>query len=199
MIRANLLLDTVSTTALDIFNSGNQQGQWLTPADVPRFLYTSLTDLCSGYGILSDLIVSDYGISETQATAPIIIQPTEIDPSYSADFLEQDVSGAYYMEFDILVKQVRTSKDIYFIRDVGLRIIYILHHTYRGSQYNQFSNAHAGTSPDLFIIGDNTIYPGTDCKCKWKYSGILRVSQQLLHFCLDSQTFFIPVWHGGFD
>ncbi len=198
LVRANILLDTISTTALDIYNSPMNQNLWTDPSQVPRFIYTSLSDLVSGFGPLSSNVISDYGLAEIPANACIIIQPSETMKSNTGDFLESDITGAYYMEFNILVKNLRTSKDLYLTRDMGLRLIYILDHGIRGNSYNQFSNAHAETSPDLFIIGDNTIYPGAECPMKWRGSDILRVSQWNLRFCLDSVFMFVP-FGGGFN
>lgn len=193
LIRANLLLDTVSTTAADILTSPmNQDAQWTTAGQVPTFLYTSLTAMCSAYGSLSTLICSDYGVAEIPSGVSIVIQGHS-RPANLGDFIEEDAVGATYMDVEILVKQPKSVRNEDFTRDVALRIVYILDTYIRGDSTNQFSNAQSA-GPSLFITGDNTVYPGTDAKMEWDGSGILRASQQLIRFSYSYTSFFVPLF-----
>lgn len=193
LVKANLALDNVSSSkaiiyADPLFNIG----QWTNANQVPRHIYTSLTDLCSGHGLtLDQVIVCREGVAETPASVAIILEPSALADSVGSGFLENDAIGAQYMEIDILVKNVRTSGDITLTRDIGLRIRYILDHLVRGDPANQFSNANSA-GPDLFIIGDNAIYPGTECKMRWLKSDVLRVAQQYHRYCLDYTLFMVP-------
>ncbi len=182
VIRSELLKDTTSVSALDVYNLN--PGIWNNPSDVPRYLYTCLLDLASGTAnSLDKLIVADYGTNITQASLGIIIQPTEtIESVYDSEFISADSQGAEKTRIDILVKLVKTSTDFYLNRDIGLRIRYILDLNLRALPNNQFMLINSPYALDPSVIADNSIDPGSYYKMSWEYSAIPAVSEQKHRF-----------------
>jgi len=190
-IRANILLDTTSWTQIEYFNYINNNGvNWTgyTSANqIPRHITTCLADLCSSFGQpFSSLVVADMGVAETPSTTGIFIQPSESIDSVDGDFIMNDQTGSFYAEVDILVHNLRTSKDYLLVRDIALRLIYILDHKFRSLDSNQFMVANDIPSPDLNIIGDTAINPSGMFKVRLTRAGMLRSAEQPLRFCIDS-------------
>lgn len=183
VVRSNLLYDTVSSTASYVYTNLNSNGYYSSPAAVPRYIYTSLAELCSGFtgGNLNKAIVSDYGTSVIPAGGAIILQPDGFEESAEQGWIPQDESGAEYSYNWILVQNVKTSTDVELIKDIGLRIRYVLDSNLRSLMDNQFMAVHSGAtwlSPDLDVSADNSINRDSPYKVSWEHSGILRASQQ---------------------
>lgn len=190
VIKANIVLDTVSSTAITIYNLN--PGVWSSPGQVPRYLYTSLSDLMSTWGTLSDLVVADYGQATLKATVGIILQPTEIVESVHRDFARSDEDGGEYGYTQVLVKNLNTSTDYLLTRDIGLRLRYILDEGLRGLPNNQFMLAlGASASTDMIILNDNSIYPNSYYKVQWENSGILYANQQVHTFRTEYVRVFV--------
>ena len=184
IIRENILLDTTSSTASFIYNldpTAFPNG----PNSVPRFLYTCLADLCSGIpGTFSDIVIADYGLADTKSTLGIILQPDEIRPS--SLFANSDTLGAECTYLSILVRNVKTARDFNLMRDIGLRLIYILDFRSRNSPYNQYLDVN-NLSPDLSVGNsyDYTVSPNFYYKAKWEGSTVPHAIEQTHRFSLE--------------
>lgn len=182
IIKATILSDTTSTTALDVFTNYNP-GIYDSAADVPRHVYMCLAELCTGTGKnFDELVIASYGQKITPATKAIIIQPSQTMKAKDSEYIPEDSPGAVITEIDILVSNIKTSADVTLTRDIGLRLQYILDHELRGLEDNQFRRFHTGTGPDLPITGDNTIDKSGCYKVFWVGSGTLFAAEQAHKF-----------------
>jgi hypothetical protein len=178
VIRGIIINDTVSIPASGVFANFNP-GHWTSPASVPRFLYTSIQDMASAHGNINNFTQVEYGLAETPSAFSIILQET--DNCENADYPDYvdatGIPGATLMHMDILVSASKVTGDVYLVRDIGLRIRYLLDNQLRGLSGNVFCPE---LDPLNFISYDNTITPDY-YKVRWDKTDALRGSQQAHH------------------
>jgi hypothetical protein len=140
--------------------------------------------MASAYGNITNYVNIDYGQADLPASFCIIIQESDTcESSNYPEFMDATgILGATFMHVDILVSNPKTSIDVHLIRDVGLRIRYLLDNQLRGLEGNAFTNASGYLDPidPITLAYDPTITP-TYYKIKWDQSDILRAKQQAHH------------------
>ena len=155
VILAAIRLDTLSTTATAVYNE-NPDNFYPSAAGVPRHTYTCLAALLTGMGTLTDLTSISRGTG-ANPTVGIIIEPSR---SYEGndfdDIMNNPEPGATRALVKIIVKGIRTGTDLALVRDIGLRLQYILDHNHRAIEGNTYmanrTNQEIDTSADITIL-----------------------------------------------
>lgn len=181
VLQSEIEKDTVDSTASDV--RARNPGKWASDSAVPRFLYTSLATLASAYGSLSEMIIINVGTQLQARSSGIFIEQVEIDDTPEA-MLDTDNFPDEQMTVKILVKLAQNSIasqglwQYYLIRDIGLRLKYILDTRARSLPDNTFMLAHYPTTRDPDVSADPTIDPDSPYVMRLVYSGKPTATQQ---------------------
>ncbi len=188
-IEAELKRDTTSWNAQFYFDNYNDYGRYTSASQVPRHVYTCLSDLVSSVGSLSTVVYSELGTAGKGARLGITILGTDYCEDYD-EFLADDTFGGIKQTFYIQVNNVMTATDYYLIRDIGLRLIYILDHRARGLTNNQFMLVNSPGTLDPSAASDNSFYWDTYFKVKWENSQSMNAKEQIHTFTAFYERMF---------
>lgn len=135
VVKYNLQFDYTDNTAQQEYL--NNTGCYSSSSDVPIWMYTSLATLLSCTSSeLAGRIIADLGEARTPSGPCIVI---ETDLSYEAvtvgDGLRADITGNDTAYLKLLLKNVKTDKSIYLVKNMAQRIRYLL-----DSNIRQYSN-----------------------------------------------------------
>jgi hypothetical protein len=178
-----ILLDTQNSTAQFVFDNLNN-GEFDSVSQVPRFRYTSLNTLCSSYGGISSILHGYQGVASDKPNK-IELQQVEIDEDLM--IAGTDEADDENMVVQILVKltinQVASPSTALaqyeLIRDIGLRLRYILDSRLRSVSTNQFMYLRDSDRRDPDVSVDNTLTPDQDYLIEWKRSGKATATEQV--------------------
>jgi hypothetical protein len=195
VIEAVLKSDLTSWSAQYYYDNYNTDSRLTSSSQVPRYIYTCLCDLITGAvgasPTFDQLIVAEYGVTKTPASLGVIIQPTDVvEPALHFDFVSDDDLGAKKAYVNILVKNIFTSTDYYRVRDIGLRIQYILDSKLRGLANNQFMLVNSPGTLDPSVLVDNSISPDSYFKVQWEASSTPHAKEQSHRYCVVYNQYF---------
>lgn len=195
VIEAELKKDTTSWSAQYYFDNYNTDGRLSSASQVPRYIYTCLVDLLTGFGTtnltVDQLIVAEYGMRKVPSSPCIIIQPTyNMEPYMRHEYVMEDTIGAESTYINILVKNVFNNTDYYRVRDIGLRVRYILDSKMRGLENNQFMIVNNPSELDPSVLVDNSLDPTSAFKMQWEQSGLIETKEWAHRFCCAYVTYF---------
>lgn len=125
VIKANLL-DYEDSTAEDVYLLNTTV--FSSSSDVPVWMYTSLTTLlgCPS-SELTSRIIGDLGEAKIPTSPCIVIETDEtLEGVYANTGLMSDQPGQDEAFLRILIKNVKTDKNIYLIKNVLMRVRYLL-------------------------------------------------------------------------
>lgn len=176
VLKAELLKDNVDYTAQQILDL--EDSEYSSLAQVPRHVMTSLTTLCSAYGTLDDLVFIELGTNAAK-TNKITLQMYQItDPQLLAD----DDFATKRLEVRIHVLLSKNKNDTAqwrLIRDIGLRLEYILEHRSRIKPNNTYMLEHYEWSADPDVTIDNTIDRNSRYKIEFCRSTVPTSTEQV--------------------
>lgn len=181
IIKTTLVADYTDTTASAI--SAAYPLLYPTASSVPTYAYTSLATLLGvASGGLPLVIIAALGQGDTPATAAVIIEGSFMcEATLDRDGVESDHPGAEYAEIGILVRNVRYATSINLVKNVTLRIRYLIDYNLR--QWR-------GSPGDLTISGDNSISPDEYFKVFWQKSQLVSASEWATTYkCSYSRSF----------
>jgi len=168
VIKNYLLSDVVDSTA-SATRAANPLIGWTVDADVPQYLYTSLSTLwmgASGVADYSTRILATQGESKTRIGFPGYIEviPYPSESIYESDGMLDDAIGAERSMIKIFFQTERPVKTTDFerLKQAELRIRCLLDEKQRGLSKK---------SPNIPISGDSTIDNFTSAsmfKCVWE-------------------------------
>jgi hypothetical protein len=176
-------LDTQDSTPTYVFDNLND-GEFDNINHIPRFRYTSLNTLCSAYGGLSAVLHGYQGVA-TNKTNMIELQQDEVDdslliaPSDEIDEENMVVKIMVKLAINQLANTTAAFAQYELIRDIGLRLKYILDTRARCISTNQFMHLRESDRRDPDTSVDNTLTPDQDYLIEFKKSGKITATEQV--------------------
>lgn len=195
VIEAVLKSDTTSWSAQYYFDNYNTNGNLTSASQVPRYIYTCLADLVTGFGVsglsYDQLIVAEYGQRKVPSTPCVVIQASlSLEPALDLGYVADDDFGADKCYVNILVKNIFNNTDYYRVRDIGLRIRYVLDSKLRGLSNNQYMLVNSPYALDPSVLVDNSIDPTSYFKMEWQRSDMLETKEWAHRFCCVYNNYF---------
>lgn len=126
VIRANLLLDVVSTTAESVYL--NNTTVFSSSGQVPEYEYLCLPQLIEcPLDIFPTRVIANYGEAKVPASASIVVQATQEWESTEMSVGNRgDASGFRTSTFHILIKNVNYKRDYDQVNNIVQRLVMLL-------------------------------------------------------------------------